>query len=135
MQSYVVRTKKFKSGDEYKMRYYGVPVTSGQIDDEYLAKEISERSSLTEPDVLAAIASLKVLMRKYLKHGNTVRLKGIGLFSVSASSQGFDTPEECTDSTVKAQRICFKADDYLRGVLPEIKYQKVNRGSTKRVKK
>lgn len=67
MQSYVVRTKKYKSGDEMKLRYYGVPVTSGQIDDEYLAKEISERSSLTEPDVLAAIASLKVLMRKYLK--------------------------------------------------------------------
>ena len=132
MQSYVVRTKRFKSGDEEKLRYYGVPVTSGQIDEEYLAKEICEQSSLSEPDVVATILSLKRLIRKHLKNGYTVKLKGIGVFSVSACSEGFETPEQCTDSTVKAQRVCFKADDYLRGVLPEIKYQKVNRAKTKK---
>jgi len=131
MQSYVVRTKRFKSGDEEKLRYYGVPVVSGQIDEEYLAKEICERGSLTEPDVLATIFALKQLIRKHLKDGYSVKLKGIGLFSVSASSEGADTPEECTPAKVKAQRVCFKADDYLRGVLPEIKYEKVNRAKTK----
>jgi len=35
-------------------------------------------------------------MEKQLHEGNKVCLKGIGIFSLSASSSGFDMPEECT---------------------------------------
>ncbi|NDV65349.1 HU family DNA-binding protein [Bacteroides sp. 224] len=127
MQSYVVRPKVDKSGAEEKTRYYGVPIISGQVDEELLATEICHRSSLTEADVLASIHSLKELIRQHLKNGDSVKLKGIGTFSVSASSEGCETPEECTPSKVKAQRVCFRADNYLRGVLEDIKYVKSGR--------
>lgn len=129
--SYVVRKKLDKSGEQTITRYYGIPVTYGQIDEDYLAREICSRCSLTEGDVLAAVSALSDAMQKHLSNGCTVSLKGIGLFSVSASSKGCDTPEACTPAKVKAQRVCFKADPWMRSILPEIKYKRVNRKKTK----
>jgi len=131
MQLYVVRPKLDKSGKEEKIRYYGVPIISGQVDEEDLAAEICHRCSLTEADVLASISALKGLIQHHLEWGQSVKLKGIGTFSVSASSDGFETPEECTPAEVKAQRVCFRADNDMRSVISRIKYQKVNRKKTK----
>ena len=39
--AYVVRPKVDKSGETEKIRYYGVPVTSGQVSTEQLATYIS----------------------------------------------------------------------------------------------
>ena len=131
MQLYVVRPKVDKSGEEEKVRYYGVPILSGQVNEEKLAAEICHRCSLTEADVLATISALKSLMQDHLEWGRSVKLKGIGTFSVSASSEGFDTPEECTPAEVKAQRVCFRADNDMRSVVYRMKYQKINREKTK----
>ena len=132
MQSYVVRSKVNKIGKDSKIRYYGVPVLYGQITEKRLAKDVEEGTSLTEADFLSAVCSLKRLMQKYLSQGKSVKLEGIGTFYVSASSEGFDTPEECTPSKVKARRICFTADYELKNILPSIKYDKVNRPKKKR---
>lgn len=132
MPLYVVRSKVDKSKEEEKKRYYAVPVTSGQVDADYLAREISERCTLTSPDVLATISALSEVIQNHLQIGNTVYLKGIGLFSVSASSPGFDTPEEVTPAKVKAQRICFKADNTMKGILEKMKYKFSERAKKKK---
>ncbi len=132
MSLYVVRQKVDKSGKEEKVSYHGVPVTSGQVGVDELAQDICERCSLTEADVYAAVIALGDVMQAYLMKGNTVYLKDIGLFSVSAGSEGYETPDECTPSKVKAQRVCFKADKKMRGILPKIKYQRSNRAATKK---
>ncbi|NDV65975.1 HU family DNA-binding protein [Bacteroides sp. 224] len=131
MQLYVVRSKTDKTKGEEKKRYYGVPIVSGQITEEELATEICERCSLTRGDVLAAISALSDSMQNHLSNGYNVKLKGIGLFSVSGSSEGVDTPEECTPGKMKAQRICFKADNTLRIVLEKLKYKLTHRNKTK----
>jgi len=131
MQLYVVRPKIDKTGEKEKKRYYGVPITSGQMDENDLAAEICERSSLTRGDVLAVISALSDSMQNHLSNGYTVSLKGIGLFTVSASSEGMDEPEKVTPAKVKAQRICFKADNALRSILENIKYQLITRNKTK----
>lgn len=131
MQLYVVRSKIDKSSEEEKTRYYGVPVLSGTVTEDDLAKEISERSSLSPADVLAAISSIGDLMQKHLSEGKSVNLKGIGIFSVSATSEGCDTPEECTPAKVKAQRICFRADNVLRSILEGMKYKLTKRGKAR----
>ncbi|NDV82451.1 HU family DNA-binding protein [Bacteroides sp. 51] len=132
MQLYVVRPKVDKSKKEPKTLYYGVPVTSGQVDADDLAAEISARCSLTPADVLATISALSDVMQDHLRIGNTVYLKGIGLFSVSASSPGYDTPKEVTPATVKAQRICFKADNIMRSFLEKMKYKFCERAKKKK---
>ncbi|BEG99159.1 hypothetical protein BSYN_14240 [Bacteroides sedimenti] len=131
MTDYVVRTKMDKSGDEEKVRYYGVPVTSGQVGVKELARDICSRCSLNAADVHAAVVALGDVMRNYLLKGNTVYLEDIGLFSISASSEGFDTPDECTPSKMKAQRVCFKADKGMRSILRKVKFQRSNRAVTK----
>lgn len=132
MQLYVVRPKVDKSKKEEKTRYYGVPVTSGQIDADDLSAEICVRCSLTRADVLASISALSEVMQEYLRMGNTVYLKGIGLFSVSASSPGCDTPAGVTPATVKAQRVCFKADNLMRSVLEKMRYKFCERATKKK---
>lgn len=124
MAKYVVRTKKNVLRGEERVLYYGVPVSSGVIDLKYIANEVSARSSLTPEDVIAAISAVARLTRKHLVDGDTVNLNGLGLFTVSASSEGCETPEECTPAKVKAMRVCFKADREMRCVLSEIKYEK-----------
>ncbi|NDV83715.1 HU family DNA-binding protein [Bacteroides sp. 51] len=123
MAKYVVRSKKDKSGNEEKTLYYGIPVSSGVIDLDYIAREVSVRSSLTEEDVIAAVSAVARLTSKHLSKGDSVNLKGFGMFTVSASSEGCATPEECTPAKVKPQRVCFKADSYMRGALAGIKYE------------
>lgn len=122
---YVVRKKVDKSGEKMLKRYYGVPITSGQITTDRLARDICERCSLTHADVVAAVSALSEVMQGYLEDGHTVNLKDIGLFSVSASSEGCSTPDECTPAKVKAQRVCFKAEGQMRCILEEIKYQRL----------
>lgn len=132
MSLYVVRQKVDKSGEEEKVRYHGVPVSSGQVGMDELARNICERCSLTEADVYAAVIALADVMQTYLMKGNTVHLKDIGLFSISAGSEGYENPDECTPSKVVAQRVCFKADKEMRSILPQIKYQRANREATKK---
>lgn len=123
---YVVRSKVDKTCSEEKIRYYAVPVTTGQITTEKLAEYISDRCSLTAGDVLAAVSALSELIREQLDCGYTVNLHNLGTFFISAGSEGFDSPEKCTPHHVKAQRVCFKADPCLRKSLKLMKFSRKN---------
>lgn len=125
MQRYVTRMKIDKTGTEVVKRYYGIPVIWKQVNEIHLSEEICRRSSLTEADVLATLSALSDVLQEHLEAGDSVKLKGVGTFSVSASSKGFDTPEECTPAEVKAQRICFRADKDLRRVIGKMKYKRL----------
>ncbi|MDR2927225.1 MAG: hypothetical protein LBV41_03350 [Cytophagaceae bacterium] len=57
-----------------------------------------------------------------LHDGHTVRLDGLGLLSVSTSSDGFDT--ECTPRRVKAKKICFRAAPKLKADLKYIRFER-----------
>lgn len=126
MQLYVVRTKIDKSGEEEKTVYVGTPVTSNRVTEVDIAREICERSSLTEEDVLHALGAVARLLHEHLEDGSTVSLKGIGTFSVSGSTVPCATPEECTPGKMKARRICFKADKILRAVLEKMRYKRTH---------
>ena len=56
--AYVVRPKVDKSGETEKIRYYGVPVTSGQVSTEQLATCISTRCTPPRGEILAAIIEI-----------------------------------------------------------------------------
>lgn len=132
MQHYVVRPKVDKSSGEEKIMYYGIPVTAGKVTEEQIAAEICERSSLTEADILGAIKALSRSINDHLADGKTVHLKDIGMFYVSATSEGSPTPEGCTPSKIKPNRVCFKADNSMRSVLARIKYQFTKRDKSRK---
>ncbi|MDR2147817.1 MAG: HU family DNA-binding protein [Tannerella sp.] len=120
---YRVKTKRSGIGDK-PAKYHSVPVHSGEISSRQLAKDLAQRSSLSEGDVLSALAGLSGLVKRYLQDGHTVRLDGLGLLSVSASSEGFETSQECTPRRVKAKKICFRADPELKANLKYIRFER-----------
>ncbi len=111
---YCVRRKTDKSKGEEKVKYYAVPLSSGTVGTEELAENIAHRCTLSEGDVRATIVELMRTIEQELQQGYKVSLEGIGIFSLSATSEGFDSPEECTPAKVKAKRICFLADKKLK---------------------
>ena len=84
--AYVVRPKVDKSGETEKIRYYGVPVTSGQVSTEQLATCISTRCTLSRGEILAAIIEIGREIQFQLDMGYTINLHGIGtLFIINYS--------------------------------------------------
>ena len=59
-----------------------------------LALRISERCTVTEPDILAVISALVFEMNQVLKDGNRVKLDGLGTFRVGIHSQGVQKAED-----------------------------------------
>ena len=125
---YRVKTKRGGIGDK-TAKYHAVPIYSGEITSQQLARDLAKRSSLSAGDVLSTLVGLSDLVEKYLHEGHTVRLEGLGLLSVSASSPGYDTPEECVPRRVKAKKICFRADTSLKATLKFIRFEHEKRKS------
>ncbi len=121
---YVVRPKIDKSGAEEKIRYYGVPVTTGLINTDELAERVAERCSLTKGDVLAAVSELTHQIVQCVGMGFTVDVRELGQFNLSATSEGFEDPADCTPSRVKPQRLCFKMSNVLRNKIKDIKFER-----------
>jgi len=118
-----VRTKRSGIGDK-TVKYYAVPVRSGEISTRQLAKDLAQISSISEGDVYATLIGLSKLVERYLQDGYSVRFDDLGLFSVSATSPGYETPEECTPRRVKAKKICFRADKELKRSLKYITFER-----------
>lgn len=124
MAFYTVKSKVDKTKEKEEVFYYAVAHSARLKSIDELAEEISATCSLTPGDVLATVSALSDCIERHLAAGNSVKLPGIGVFSLSANSEGFRTSKECTPSKVSAKRICFKADMKLRNVLKFIKFTK-----------
>lgn len=117
--------KKTDSSKELPVeKYYATAVSRGVVGTRALAKEIVLRTSLTEGDVVSALISLAEVMEESLHLGYNVKMDRIGTFSLSATSEGYDRPEECTPRRVKARRICYLADADLRKNLKYVKFER-----------
>jgi predicted histone-like DNA-binding protein len=120
---YNVKTKKSGVGEKV-VKCYAIPVRSGEISTRQLAEELSERCTLTETDIRATLIGLSKMIEEYLHKGYSVRLDDLGRFTLSATSAGFDSPEDCTPSKVKAKKICFMADKRLKEKLKEVTFER-----------
>lgn len=121
---YVVRKKLDKTGAEERVRYYGVPVLSGRISTGKLAELVAERCSLSRGDVLAAVCELGGMILEQLERGYSVELDRLGDFYLSAGSEGFDDPKDCTPHRVKARRVCFRMAPRVRKNMKFIKFER-----------
>lgn len=58
------------------------------VDTQELAEVIADKSSLTSGDVQNVIRNLMMVMRGYLLNSRTVRLEGLGTFTMKAQTRG-----------------------------------------------
>ena len=122
--AYVVRPKVDKSGETEKIRYYGVPVTSGQVSTEQLATYISTRRTFSRGEILAAIIEIGREIQFQLDMGYTINLHGIGTLFLSAGSEGYENPKDCTPHRVKAKRLCIKANPEMKKFIKRLKFER-----------
>jgi predicted histone-like DNA-binding protein len=120
---YIVKTKRSGVGEK-QAKYYAIPVRSGEITTRKLSSEISNRCTLTEADVRATLIALVEVMEEYLHQGYSIQLDDLGRFTLSATSEGFESPEACTPKHVKAKKICFMADKRLKENLQFVNFER-----------
>lgn len=122
---YSITKRKFidKDGVE-QTKFYPNSVAAGLYTTDDMAREISESSSFTEADMIGALRGMSDIIITKLKLGYNVKLDGIGTFSLSLTSEGFDTEEECKPGRVKVRKITFKADRKLKREMTGLKFFK-----------
>lgn len=105
--NYVVRKKKDQSGNEVKELYYAVPsaIQNKGVSEKQLAEDLHDNSSLSAGDVLSVLEQLPKAIARHMKEGRTVTIRGLGTFYPALSSEGCETPEECTPNKVRLTRI------------------------------
>lgn len=102
--------RKAKKNINKKTKYYPQAVTSGKpITTKLVAERLAKISTVSYADVLAVLAELAGVMADYMALGKTVKLDGLGTFyyTISASGNGVDTPEEVNADLITGVRVRF----------------------------
>ncbi len=118
------KTHKKRNGINNKELYYPVPVKAGVISTRDIAEYMAGRSSLTAGDIRATLIGLAEVIQIFLKQGYNVKLDDLGSFSISATADGFKTPEECMPQRVRVNKLCFLADPHLKKELKKMEFER-----------
>ncbi len=98
-----------------------------------MAEEVAEKSSLTPGDVLSANRNLMTVMSRHLLNSQSVRLDGLGTFTVisKANGTGVDTEEEVSSLQINGLRVRFtpeytrsNAEGTTRAMFSKVKFAK-----------
>ena len=114
-------------------KYYGKVQTSGTINFDTLAEDISYATSLTDGDVSNVLRALVKQIKKHLADGKIVQLDGLGTFQFQMSSKGAVTEKDYSSSLIKKVRIQFRPGRLIREVqnLTNLSFKKVSLLRTK----
>lgn len=103
-------------------KYYVSTQSSGEITLEEMSELISEKCTLTETDVLAALSALTKEMTTHLMDGKIVRFGTFGSFQLGLSSNGVVTEGETSRLQVKKVRVKFRPGRRIEDSLLHLKY-------------
>jgi predicted histone-like DNA-binding protein len=118
------RVKQKRNGINNKELYYAMSAWSGIISTRDIAHELAGRSSLTPADIRATLIGLVEVMETYLHNGYSVKLDDLGVFRLSATSDGYASPEECMPHRVRVAKLCFRADPQIKKKLKHVKFER-----------
>lgn len=103
-------------------KYYVSTTGTGEVDLETMSVNISEKCTLTEPDVLAVLSALTTEMTTQLMEGKIVRFGSFGSFQLGISSTGVDTANETSRHQVKGIRVKFRPGRRIVNALAALKF-------------
>jgi predicted histone-like DNA-binding protein len=105
-------------------KHYAIVEPTGKTDIDGLSAIIAARSTASRPDVYLVIMALLDAINQELADGRSVHLGKLGSFSLSVSSEGADTPESVTSSSIKKARIIYRPGAETRDMLKTLKFEK-----------
>ena len=100
-------------------------ISRGMITLDYLTARISDASSLTKGDVYNVIINLREEIIDKLSMGYTVKIDGLGIFSLSIESRVVQKEEEIRSGSMKFKRVIFKAAKYLNTQMRKIDFERM----------
>lgn len=103
-------------------KFYVSTKSAGDVSLEEMSEAISDRCTLTETDVLAALSALQHEMIKNLRAGKIVRFGSFGSFQFTLKSSGVDSVEETSQKQVKSVHVKFRPGARITTGLKTVKY-------------
>ncbi len=112
---YYARQSSIATKEGAKLWHLSLKKVGRAIDCQMLAESIAEKSSLTPGDVHNVIRNLMTTMRLHLLNSRTVRLDGLGTFTMKARTRGkgVETEKDVNPNQVTALR-CQFTPEYTR---------------------
>ncbi len=106
----MLRYKLYKNNNKNSAQYglwYGRAVVGESVDVKALAARISERCTVTEPDIVAVISALVTEMTRELSNGHRVVLNEFGSFRASIRTKPASKPEDFGNANIIGTRLLF----------------------------
>ncbi len=115
MITYVVKPKK--NPLDKTVKYYIQAAPAVPVGFQTIAKNISDRCTLTEADVLAVLNALQTEVIKAVQNGQSVRLGQLGSFRLTMTSKGVSDKNSVSVALVRGLRTRFTPGSQLRSAL------------------
>ena len=103
-------------------KYYVSAKNECEMSLEEMSENISDRCTLTETDVLAALSALQREMTKNMMAGKIVRFGTFGSFQLTLNSRGVEKITDASQSQVKGVRVRFRPGTRIQENLRNLKY-------------
>lgn len=94
-----------------------------------VAREISDRTSLSRGDIMSVLVSLEDIIPDILTNAGSVDLGELGTFSIQAHADIADDPEEVTWRSFKSIKAKFRPGAALKLNISQVKFRKVQEKS------
>jgi len=111
-------------------KFYPSLKTDGRATMRTLAMEAADRSSMSEADTYASMANMWYVIPKNLAEGKVVDLDPFGVFKLSITTEGADTPEAVTSRNIKKVSVRFTPGPAFMEILSRVQFEKVSTEKT-----
>jgi predicted histone-like DNA-binding protein len=105
-------------------RFYAQARSRGSLELKEIARMLSQRSSISPPDVVAVLEGLIELLPEKLSEGYLVKLGDFGTFRVGFSSVGEETAAQVKSKSISKTRINFRPGKSIRDELRKATFEK-----------
>lgn len=107
----VIERKKPGTQD---FKFYGTVVLGEPVGIRAIVKEIEEKCTLTQPDILAVLSALESAIAQHLRAGHSVRFGTLGSFRPTITSEGATSAPTWAVNMIKRVRAVFTPSAQLK---------------------
>ncbi len=118
----VARKNPFKP--DAPPQYYPSIISSDRVTTRDVAHQIAEISTVSSPDIMAAIEGLLSVLPRNLANGSIVDLGDFGSFWLRIKSQGTDNTTDVTAQNITNVQIQFRPGKEFKRTLATIQFEK-----------
>jgi predicted histone-like DNA-binding protein len=112
---------------EVPKKYYPSLKSRGRVTMRELAREASDISTLSTPDMMAAVEAFLTLIPQHLANGQIVELGDFGSFWLRFSAEGVETPGEVKGRLITTLLPRFMPGKEFRRELEQAEFEKLRR--------